>query len=408
MHITIVGGGVIGLASAYQLARDGAQVTLLDARATGQGASEANAGWVCPAEAAPVPAPGLVGQALKWMLHRDSPLYIRPSLDPAFLSFMLRMWRHCNAADHRAGTAALLRLTEGTMGLLDDYRADGVDFEMHASGLLMAFRSAASLEAHQGDLDLLESYGWDSEVLMGDAVREAEPALSDEVAGGIRFSGDRHVDPAALVRGLRRRCLELDVEIVEDARVDDVEWRGTCVTAVTAGGRRFAGDTFLLAAGAWTGALSKRFGRPLPIQPGKGYSVDVPRLALRAPVYLTEARVAVTPLDGKLRLAGTMEFGGLDERIDPARVRAISRAPAAFFRDWQEDAESVLGAGVRPMTPDGLPLIGRLGRLPNVYVSTGHAMLGVTLAARSAQVISGLMLDGHADPALEPFSPARF
>jgi D-amino-acid dehydrogenase len=294
------------------------------------------------------------------------------------------------------------------MDLLDDYRADGVDFEMHASGLLMAFRSAESLEAHQGDLDLLESYGWASQVLVGDAVREQEPALADEVVGGISFSGDRHVDPAGLMRGLHRRCLGLGVEIVEDTAVDGVEWRGTRVTAVTAGQRRFAGDAFLLAAGAWSGALSKRFGRSLPIQPGKGYSVDLPRLELRAPVYLTEARVAVTPLDDKLRLAGTLEFGGLDERIDPARVRAISRAPAAFFRDWHEDAEPVLGAGVRPMSPDGLPLIGRLGRLPNVYVSTGHAMLGVTLGPATAAAAADLVLAGHTGVPIAPIDPARF
>ncbi len=408
MHVAIIGGGVIGLTSAYQLARDGAEVTLIDARATGRGASELNAGWVCPADAAPVPAPGMVSQALRWMLRSDSPLYIRPSLDPSFLSFMFRMWRHCNAADHRAGTAALLELTTGAMERLDGYQADGIDFEMHADGLLMVFLSARKLDEHGANLDLVASYGLPPTVLIGDSVRAQEPALGEAVIGGIRFPAERHLDPAALARGLHRRCLELGVEIVEHAVVDGVEWRGTRATAVSAGTRRFAAEAFLLAAGTWSGPLSKLFGVGLPVRPGKGYSVDVPALGLRSPVYLSEARVAVTPLDTKLRLAGTMEFGGFDERVDRARVGAIRRAPRAYFRDWSMTVEPQFGAAMRPMTPDGLPIIGHLGGLPNVYVSTGHAMLGLTLAPSTAAAIAELMLAGHRSPVLEPFSADRF
>ena len=408
MRVTIIGGGVIGLTSAYQLARDGAEVTLLDARPTGRGASAVNAGWICPAEAAPVPAPGMVGQVLKWMLRSDSPLYIRPSLEPSFISFMLRMWRHCNTEDYRSGMTALLSLSEGTMERFDEYRADGIPFEMHPGGLLMAFLSEAKLSEHQLNLDLVESFGLVPEVLIGDALREREPALSDAVYGGIYFPAQRHLDPAALVRGLHQRCLELGVEIVEDAPVDRMERRTTEVTAVYSGAHRFAGDAFLLAAGAWSGPLSKRLGVELPVRPGKGYSLDLPPLGLRSPVYLSEAKVAVTPLDTKLRLAGTMEFGGLDERIDAVRVGAIARAPGSYFRDWQPTAEPVVGAGMRPMSPDGLPILGRLGELRNVFVSTGHAMLGLTLAPSSATAMSGLILGGQSNPTLERFAPERF
>lgn len=408
MRVTIIGGGVIGLASAYQMARDGAAVTLVDARATGCGASDVNAGWVCPAEAAPVPAPGMVGQALRWMLRSDSPLYIRPSLKPSFLSFMFRMWRHCNTDDYRSGMEALLRLTEETMELLDGYRADGIAFEMHARGLLVAFLSAEKLAEHREDLDIVERFGLDPRVLVGDAVREREPFLSDAVHGGIYFPSDRYVDPAALVSGLHRRCLELGVEIIEDAPVDRVERAGVKVSAVHSGTTRFASDAFLLAAGAWSGPVSKRFGFGLPIRPGKGYSVDVAPVALGGPTYLADARVAVTPLDTKLRLAGTLEFGALEETVDPVRIGAIARAPQAFFRDWELDPEPKVGAGVRPMTPDGLPVIGRLGNLDNAFVSSGHAMLGVTLAPSSAVAISDLILQGQHHPTLDPFAPDRF
>lgn len=408
MRVTIIGGGVIGLASAYQLARDGAAVTLVDARATGRGASEVNAGWVCPAEAAPVPAPGMVGQALRWMLRPDSPLYIRPSLEPAFISFMLRMWRHCNARDYRAGTESLLRLSQRTMDLFDGYRRDGVDFEMHSQGLLAAFLSAKLMAAHREHLDILAPFGLEPRVLLGDAVRGQEPRLSDDVVGGIHFPSERHVDPAALVRGLHRRCLELGVEIVEGSPVDRVEMDRSRVLAAFSGARRFEADAYLLAAGAWSGALSRMFGVALPIRPGKGYSLDLPSLGLRGPVYLSDARVAVTPLDDGLRLAGTMEFGGLDERVDPVRVAAIAEAPRSFFRDWSATGEPRAGAGVRPMSPDGLPIIGRLGSLRNAFISTAHAMLGVTLAPSSGVAISRLILLGETSPALAGFSADRF
>ena len=159
LHVVVIGGGVIGLTSAYQLATDGARVTVVDARRTGRGAAEVNAGWVCPAESAPVPGPGMIATSLRWMLRRDSPLYIRPSLDPTFVTFMLGMWRSCNSSAQRAGFEAHLRLGRGTVQAYDGYRADGLDFELRHDGLLMAFLQAENLEHHLANLDLVEPTG---------------------------------------------------------------------------------------------------------------------------------------------------------------------------------------------------------------------------------------------------------
>ena len=408
MRVVVIGGGVIGLTSAYRLVRAGAEVTLIDAREMGQGASEVNAGWVCPAESGPVPAPGMVSQALRWMLRRDSPLYVRPSLDPSFLRFMLAMARHCNRADYRAGMQALVRLSEGTMDELDAYRDDGLAFEMHAQGLLMAYLSAAKLDGHLRDIDIAESAGLEPQLLRGDAVREREPALADRVHGGVYYPHERHLDPAALGQALRDRCAELGVELLEGAPLGEVERVGSRVVAVRAGEGRLQAEAFLLAAGAWSGMLSQGFGASLPVRPGKGYSLDLPPIELRQPTYLTEAKVAVTPLNDRLRLAGTMEFGSLDEGVDPVRAGAIGRAPSSFLRAWQTPAEQTLGAGLRPMSPDGLPLLGRMGGLENAYVSTGHAMLGLTLAPSSAAAIASLIMRGEETTALAAFAPDRF
>lgn len=409
MHTVVIGGGIIGLTTAYHLAREGETVTLVDARPTGLGATDVNAGWIVPAEAAPVPGPGVVLTSMKWMLRPDSPLYIRPSANPAFLSFMFGMWRASNAKAQRAGFAGHLALAEHTVEVFDEYRADGMDFEMHSEGLLMAFTRKENLDHHLTHLDLVKRYGLEPTVLVGDDVRNHEPLLSDAVEGGLYFPKERHVDPGALARALRDRLLSRGVEIVENAPIDAVDIRDGAVRGIRSGDRRFTGDRYLLAAGAWTGPLSKRFGSALPVRPGKGYSIDVEPFGLRSATNLSDAKVAVTPLSRNLRLAGTMEFGGLDENINQVRVDAVLRAPSMYFRGWEPPTTDVTPqAGMRPMTPDGLPIMGRLGSLTNAFVSTGHGMLGVTLAPGSAAAMTDLILRDRLSPLLEPFSPARF
>lgn len=409
-HVAVVGGGAVGLMTAYHLAREGAQVSVIDARQTGRGAAEVNAGWSCLGDCAPVPGPGMVTKSLRWMLHRDSPLYIRPSADPDFARFMLGMWRACTIGRQEAGYRASLRLARAADLGYEEYRADGIDFELRTDGLLLAFREQENLDAHLHTLQIAGEFDLDPEVLIGDAVREREPMLADQVRGGIYFPRERHLDPNALMRGLHARLVELGATIVENAPLQRVQTCGSRVTRLIAGGRQIEVDAVVLAAGAWSGALARLFGTSLPVRPGKGYSIDVAPLALRTCTNLSDAKVAVTPLAGRLRLAGTMEFGGLDETLDRVRIEAILRAPARFFRDWQQPARENLDprAGLRPMTPDGLPIIGSMPGLDNAFVSTGHAMMGITLGPGSATAMTDLVLRGRHHPALAAFSPTRF
>ena len=410
MKVAVIGSGIIGLACAYRLAQRGCEVVVLAGRTPGSGASVGNAGWIVPAESGPVPGPGIVLQTLKWMLHRDSPLYVRPSVRPSFLAFMTGMLRACNATSYRHGFDATVRLAAGTMDELDAWVADGIAFEMHREGELRAYVTHGEFEAAAAGLDHLLRAGFEPEVLSGDEARRLIPELSEAVVHGIRFPNERHVRPASLVAGLVARCRELGVAIVEGP----VE-RGW---ALPSGGAELRGpfgsvavDAVIVAAGAWSGKVARLFGASVPIRPGKGYAVDyVPSPStMRTPVMLAEAHCVMTPLAGGLRVAGTMEFGALDEKVNDIRVRAIKQAPRRYFRDWDPDAPS--GAptvGLRPMAPDGLPVIGRLDPYQNVYIASGHAMLGVTLAARTATELSTMVLDGTMPEVLAPFSPRRF
>ena len=211
------------------------------------------------------------------------------------------------------------------------------------------------------------------------------------------------------MRSLHRRLVELGVRIIENAPLAGVRVVRDRITEITAGEERLAADAYVLAAGPWTGPLSKLIGVPLPVRPGKGYSIDTPPYGLRSATNLSDAKVAVTPLSRNLRLAGTMEFGGLDEELNQIRIGAILAAPSRYFRDWTPPATPVTPrAGIRPMTPDGLPIIGHLGPLTNTYVSTGHGMQGITLGPGSAAALSRLVLRDELPDVLLPFSPARF
>lgn len=411
MRVAVVGAGVIGLTSAYHLLDDGHEVTVIDAATPGAGASHGNAGWVVPSDVGPVPAPGVVLQALKWMLRSDSPLYVRPSLRPDFLRFMLGMARRCNRADFRYAFGANLALGADTLALFDRYVADGLQFEMHHEGLLMVYAEPAALEHHVADLDVVTDAGLEPEVLDGPALARREPALRPTLAGGVYFPHERHLRPDALVSALAERCRQRGAAVLDRTPLLGVRRDGRVHALVTSAGDIEA-DQFLLAAGAHSGPLSAHFGHRLPVYPGKGYSIDYTPapVQLTSIVNLSDARVAVTPLDGRLRLAGTMEFAGLDTVVNPVRVRAIQTAPSRYLVDWNPDRTPNIGpwAGARPMSPDGLPIIGRIPGLTNAWVATGHGMLGVTLGPATGRAVATAMSTGAAPAVLAPFNPRRF
>lgn len=250
--------------------------------------------------------------------------------------------------------------------------------------------------------------------LSGDELRDLEPALGEHAHAGLHCPQERHVDPASLVKGLENRCRELGVRFLHDSRVTDIRFRGPMATSILAGGEEVSGDLFVLAAGVHTGPLARLAGFPLPIQPGKGYGFDDTSglVTLRHSVYLGEAKVAITPLSDRLRFAGTMEFGSSDAAIDPHRLRGIVRSAHNFLPAFRSASQPRGWTGLRPMTPDGLPVIGPLPGKDNVLVASGHGMLGVTLTPMTAEIISSIVKGGQQASGIaltaRPFAPQRF
>jgi D-amino-acid dehydrogenase len=416
--VVVVGGGVIGLSTAFALRQRGIPVTVVDAGPPEHAASHVNAGWIVPTLAAPVPAPGLIATSLRWMLRSDSPLYIAPRLDPAFLRWTLRFWRHCNPRDYRAGTEATAALGARSFALYDAMRAAGVCYEEHRDGLIFAYRSPETLAHDYAALAPVRQFGYEiSPIMTVDELRALEPALSDTVTGGYYLPRERSVRPDTLVRGLSEYLETHGVDIHRNTPATGIETTGKRATAVVAGGERIPAESVVVAAGAWTPRLLRPLRVNVPIEAGKGYSIDlVPQpLAepVRRPLYLHETRVAITPLDGMIRLAGTMEFSGLNHHVRPERLAAIARSTGWAIRGWPSETPiSAPGArvwvGSRPMTPDGLPIIGWLPGYRNLAVASGHAMLGVTLAPATGEAVAEMMTSGHAPQVIAPFTPDRF
>lgn len=394
-RVVVVGGGVIGLCIAERALHEGFEVVVVERGGPGgDGCSEANAGMVVPSHFIPLAAPGVVGQGLRWMLDRRSPFYVRPRPDPALLHWGWLFLRHANAR-HVAASRGLLRdLSLASRQRFLELAAEE-EFGLETRGLLMLCRTTHALDEEARVAAAATELGLAAEVLDAAATAALEPSLTLDVRGAVHFPQDCHLDPARFLTAMRERVRRAGGEVLGGVDIDRIERADGRVAAVCAGGRRFAGGQFVLAAGAWSTALARGLGLRLPMQPGKGYSLTLPGPPQlpRTCMILTEARVAVTPLGGRLRFAGTMEIGGPAGVIDAQRVAGLIHSIPPYLPAFRADCFAGLRpwAGLRPVSPDGLPFLGRVPGADNVIVATGHAMLGLSLAPVTGLLVGELL-----------------
>ena len=411
-RVIVIGAGLVGLSTAYALDQRGWRVTVVEARSPGYGASKVNAGRVCPTHSDPVPAPGLVRQSLKWMRRSDSPLYIQPRPNPDLGRFLYTFWRHCNTTAFQSGTEAMSELNSRALDLFDEMRASGVSFEEQRSGTIHVYESAERLEQALRELESMTQFGLHaSEPIWGDDLRELEPSLTEHVTGGFWVKEDRQVRPDTLTSGLVEFLKARGVNIRAGSPVTGFDISRDRVTDVRFERGRLETDAVVIAAGSWSPELARMARRRLAVQPGKGYSLDYTPspVEIRHNLSVDVGRHAVAPFEGMTRLAGTMEFSGLNERIRPERVEAILRSAARTFRGWPTDLRiPVIGSGLRPMSADGLPIIGWMPGYQNLAVATGHGMLGLTMGPSTADSLAELMTTKSMPQVLKPFDPSRF
>lgn len=408
--ILILGAGAIGLSTALALLEAGRGVRVLDAGDVGGGASHGNCGTITPSHAPPLAAPGVVAQALRWMLTPDAPLYLKPRFDPELWGWLLKFAARCNPRDWRQSAQARAALLNDSRARLVDWvRRYGLDCEFREEGLDYVFRDAAKFAQYVRESEALQAFGIASEIIDGGDYERQEPAVRAGVAGAIRFPDDARLRPDRYVAELARAVRERGGVIETGCRVLSARTEGDAIRVQTEKGEH-RGRQAVIALGAWTPAFARQLGLRAPIQPGKGYSITYsrPPRVPRRPMVLKDRSVCVTVWDSGFRLGSTMEFSGYDDVLNETRLAALERGAREFLHMPVGEVVQERWCGWRPMTYDDLPLLGRAPGHERLWLAAGHGMLGISMSAATGQFMADLITG--AAPAFDPhpYRPERF
>lgn len=411
--IGIVGGGIIGLCSAYYLHQAGHHVTLFDQSPIADGASFGNAGMIVPSHIIPLAQPGMIAKGMRWMLNPTSPFYVKPRLNAELMRWGWLFYRHATTQHVDRSIPVLRDLSLLSKTLYQDLAANSdLDFEWQERGLLMLCKTASAEHELAQEADVANRAGIEARVLNGRQVQDLEPDTRVTVRGGLHYPGDAHLNPGELIRSLLAYLHRSGIEILENQAVTGFEKTGSRVTTVQTAQGDYPVDAVVVAGGAWSSALSRQLGLTLAMQGGKGYSFRIQPVThnLRIPAIMLEARATATPMGNDLRFAGTLEVAGTDMTINMNRVRGIVQSINQYYPDLPVEMPAVdqVWRGLRPCSPDGLPYIGRTGRFDNVVLATGHGMMGLSLGPATGKLVAETITGQACSVDLTPFRPDRF
>lgn len=413
MKVTIIGGGVIGLCSAYYLQKAGHRVTLIEKNDITDGCSFGNMGYVSPSHFIPLASPGIISQGLRWMLSSSSPFYIKPRLNWDLIKWGLTFWKNANAKKVKENATHLNDLLQLTRHLMNEIKDDlGNSFSMMEKGIWMLYKSEKTGDHEKHLAEDAEKFGLKTIICDAKQVQTYEPEVEVNVAGGVLYLDDCHIDSGKFMRAMFSHLKNSEVEFWLNSEVKGFEKSDGKINSVITDKSKLDCEELIIANGSWLGKISKHLHINIQMQPGKGYSISYDNLEknLHYPSILVDDRTATTPIDRWLRIGGTMELSGHSNTILPKRVMAIYDAFKKYYPalDLSQPDMRKAWFGYRPVSPDGLPYIGRHKKYNNLTYAGGHAMLGISTAAGTGKLIEEIIRKTQTAIDISAFHPERF
>lgn len=413
MRVIIVGGGVIGLCSAYYLQKEGHEITVIDRGDITDGCSFGNMGYMSPSHFIPLASPGIIAEGLRHMMSSSSPFYIKPRLNLDLMKWGWHFWKNCNAKTVEKNAPHLNAILQLSRELINDMRSDiGDDFSMETKGCLMMCKKQSALDHEFHVADDAEKFGLKVERLNREQVQQLEPDVETDVAGAVLFKDDCHFHPGLFMQTLHKYLSSKGVQFKLNTTVTGFERSNNKISAVITGEEKLSADEYIICTGSWLPETLKLAGIKLLLQAGKGYSYTYPFVEknIHYPAILVDGRCAITPWGNKLRIGGTMEISGINNKVLVKRMEGIYRSATDFYPGLQIEFPPAdkIWYGFRPVSPDGLPYIGKVPNYDNVVVAGGHAMLGISEGTGTGKLVSEIISTKKTAINIEAFRVKRF
>lgn len=394
--VSIVGGGIIGLCSAYYLAKEGYEVSVFDESAMDDGCSYGNAGMIVPSHIIPLAQPGMIAQGMKWMFDSQSPFYVKPRLDMDLIKWGLQFYKHANKNHVEKAMPALRDLSLLSKELYQDFAKLNDSFYYEEKGLLMLYKSEKVAEEMHHEGKEAERLGLEVDYLSKAEVSNLEIGTKTDVIGGVHYKSDAHLYPQKFMKFLKEELVRLKVTVYSKTSVKDFEFNGNKIAKIITDKGTFETDEVVLAAGAWSPHLAKKLNLAISILPGKGYSFTLKDKDQKPaiPAILCEGKVAVTPMNKDIRFGGTMEITHTgDTKINRNRLQGIVTTINDFYPDMKVEMPKNEDTwfGFRPCTPSGMPIITKDKKIVNLTLATGHAMMGLSLAPATGKIVTEII-----------------